>query len=63
MIIKLIALGCVGYANDSFNLFDAFIVLMSYVEIAMPGDSGGLTVLRAFRLMRVFKIIKSWKIL
>lgn len=34
---------------------------MSYVELVMPaGSSSSLSVLRAFRLLRVFKIIKSW---
>ena len=61
MIIKLIALGCEVYSRDGFNLFDAFIVVMSYVDLASPGSSSGTTVLRAFRLLRIFKIIKSWK--
>ena len=34
---------------------------MSYVELFMPGDASSLSVLRAFRLLRIFKIIKSWE--
>ena len=34
---------------------------MSLVELAVPGESSGLSVLRAFRLLRIFKIIKSWE--
>ena len=60
MLIKLTALGFAEYAADGFNLFDAFIVVMSYVELAMPGSNSSLSVLRAFRLLRIFKIIKSW---
>ena len=60
MIMKLIALGFVEYSKDGFNNFDAFIVVMSYVELFMPGENSSLSVLRAFRLLRIFKIIKSW---
>lgn len=60
MLMKLIALGFAEYASDGFNLFDAFIVIMSYVELCMPGNNSSLSVLRAFRLLRIFKIIKSW---
>lgn len=38
---------------------------MSYVELIVPQDEsaegGGLGMLRAFRLLRIFKIIKSWE--
>lgn len=52
--------------DDNFNNFDAFIVIMSYVELIVPEDKsgeggGGLGMLRAFRLLRIFKIIKSWE--
>ena len=60
MLIKLLGLGFSDYAKDNFNLFDAFIVIMSYVEIFLPGEDSSLSVLRAFRLLRIFKIIKSW---
>lgn len=61
MIIKLVALGFTEYTKEGFNNFDAFIVIMSYVELFMPGDDSSLSVLRAFRLLRIFKIIKSWE--
>ena len=65
MVLKLYGLGCRDYVADNFNNFDAFIVIMSYVELIVPQDEsgeggGGLGMLRAFRLLRIFKIIKSW---
>lgn len=61
MLMKICGFGCKKYLEDNFNIFDAFIVTMSYVELVMPaGSSSSLSVLRAFRLLRVFKIIKSW---
>ena len=65
MVVKLFALGCKKYLDDGFNIFDAFIVIMSYVELGLASAGGGanssLSVLRAFRLLRIFKIVKSWK--
>ena len=66
MIIKISGLGVRGYVSDSMNTFDGIVVIMSFVEIilAQVGDSaigGSLSVLRTFRLMRVFKLARSWK--
>lgn len=63
MVIKLIGLGIMDYANDRFNLFDAAIVVFSIIELALvpPGsnrDAGGISALRGFRLLRVFKLAK-----
>ena len=33
MVIKLIGLGVKEYARDRFNLFDAFIVTASFVDM------------------------------
>ena len=35
MIIKLLGLGVKDYARDGFNRFDAAIVILSMVEIAL----------------------------
>jgi hypothetical protein len=60
MVIKMIGFGLPAYAKDNFNIFDCFIVCMSFVELIMPDSDSSLSVLRAFRLLRIFKIIKSW---
>lgn len=36
MVLKLYGLGCRDYVDDNFNNFDAFIVIMSYVELVVP---------------------------
>ena len=66
MIIKLIGFGPRGYAKDQMNLFDGFVVLMSCVEVVVCFISSDncnnyLSVLRTFRLLRVFKLARSWK--
>mmetsp|Transcript_34799 Transcript_34799/g.53437 ORF Transcript_34799/g.53437 Transcript_34799/m.53437 type:complete len:298 (+) Transcript_34799:1634-2527(+) len=60
MVLKLIGLGIIKYLSDGFNIFDGIIVIISMVELTVGSESSGLSVLRAFRLLRVFKIIKSW---
>lgn len=60
MILKLFGLGIKKYVSDGFNVFDGVIVIVSLIELFSQAQSSGLSVLRAFRLMRVFKIIKSW---
>jgi hypothetical protein len=61
MVFKLFGLGIKKYVADNFNIFDGVIVIVSIVELLhQGGESSGLSVLRAFRLLRIFKIIKSW---
>ena len=60
MLMKIFGYGIKKYISDGFNIFDCFIVIMSFVEMSLPGSDSSLSVLRAFRLLRIFKIIKSW---
>lgn len=60
MVLKLFGLGIFKYVEDGFNIFDGVIVCVSLFELFFHSESSGLSVLRAFRLLRVFKIIKSW---
>ena len=66
MFIKIIGLGFKDYANDSFNIFDCVIVVISMVEIVIDligikmGGGGAISALRAIRLLRVFKLARSW---
>eukprot|EP00794_Sanderia_malayensis_P008795 gene8795-9735_t len=56
-LLKLYSYGLYGYLKDSFNLFDGTIVIVSTVEIFGSSESG-VSVLRTFRLMRIFKLIR-----
>ena len=67
MILSMIGFGLKNYLSDSFNIFDAVIVVLSLIELASSASSddgeegsGFITVLRGFRLLRVFKLVKSW---
>ena len=62
MVLKLIGLGFKGYARDKFNLFDAFIVIISLLELVI-GSAGSLSVFRTLRVFRLAKNIPSLRIL
>lgn len=68
MILKLLGLGLTEYVKDSFNVFDAMVVVLSVVSAAIAPpilifggprneDGASLSVLRSFRLFRVFKLV------
>ena len=64
MIFKLIGLGKI-YFMYAWNIFDAFIVLATDTSIVLKmtasdtGVASTATVFRAFRIMRMFKLIRS----
>lgn len=68
MILKIIGLGFKGYCKDRFNIFDGFIVALSTVEVALfysgsnsdVSSGGAISAFRAFRLLRIFKLARSW---
>lgn len=72
MLLKLAAMGPRVYVSDAFNLFDAVIVIISVVEVAVAPpavitgvdsvgqDAGGVSALRTFRLLRVLKLARAW---
>ena len=61
MVLKIFGLGLRKYLADGFNIFDCVIVWLSMIELFQStSENSGLSVLRAFRLLRIFKIIKSW---
>jgi len=66
MIIKLAGLGLREYVRDSFNIFDAIIVIISLIDNVMlysvgnSASGGGVIILRSIRLLRVFKLARNW---
>ncbi|NXC37282.1 SCN5A protein, partial [Campylorhamphus procurvoides] len=68
MILKIIALDPYHYFQQPWNIFDSVIVTLSLIELSFPKSrnkkerrkGGTLSVLRSFRLLRVFKLAKSW---
>lgn len=58
---KLKGLGVEKFRQDSFNTFDSAIVFVSLIELMIGGEGGGgISALRSFRIMRLFKLLRSW---
>uniref|UniRef100_A0A8B9RF35 Calcium channel, voltage-dependent, R type, alpha 1E subunit a n=1 Tax=Astyanax mexicanus TaxID=7994 RepID=A0A8B9RF35_ASTMX len=62
MFLKMYGLGPRLYFHSSFNCFDCGVIVGSIFEVIWgffrPGMSFGISVLRALRLLRIFKITK-----
>ena len=66
MVINLIGLGVKPYFADAFNCFDAIVVVLSLIElsaqvITQSREGGIFSILRGFRMLRILKLVKSWK--
>ncbi|XP_026352534.1 sodium channel protein type 10 subunit alpha isoform X3 [Ursus arctos] len=59
MVFKIIAFDPYYYFQKRWNIFDCIIVTVSLIELG-AAKKGSLSVLRTFRLLRVFKLAKSW---
>ncbi|RDD37340.1 Sodium channel protein 60E [Trichoplax sp. H2] len=63
MTLKLIAFGFTGYIQSKWNVFDGIVVIISLVDLLLEFisiSSNSLSVLRTLRLLRVFKLARSW---
>ena len=69
LVVKLVGLGPNSYIRDSYNIFDTIIVTLSIVDVSFSfavnnddssSGAGAISAFRAFRLIRVFKLAKSW---
>ncbi len=63
MIVRMYALGPRIYFESSFNRFDCIVIIASifevlYTNLVEMAGSFGLSVLRALRLLRIFKVTK-----
>ncbi|VDK79943.1 unnamed protein product [Onchocerca ochengi] len=63
MLMKLFAMGHRVYFASKFNRFDCIVIVGSAFEIIwseLKGGSFGISVLRALRLLRIFKLTSYW---
>jgi hypothetical protein len=67
LVLKLFGMGFKMYFNDKFNVFDSIIVAISTIDAIFYfgfdhiESSGAISAFRAFRMLRIFKLAKSWK--
>lgn len=59
-VAKLLGLGPEVYWRDSWNRFDLLLVLLSFVGLALEGDTSAsaVRIFRLFRVARLFRLIK-----
>ena len=65
MIIRLLGFGLRKYCADNFNLIDGFIVCISVIDLIIgfiitKESKIELTSFRAVRILRIFKLVRSW---
>ncbi|XP_058856638.1 sodium channel protein type 3 subunit alpha-like isoform X2 [Acipenser ruthenus] len=64
--LKIFALNPIPYLSNGWNAFDFIIVLLSFLDWGLTAanvKSFDLSIMRSFRMLRVFKLAKSWKTL
>lgn len=71
IFIKLVSRGMKSFLQSSgMNKFDTFIVIVSILDLIivwaflpedMLGNSVPITVLKAFRILRLFKLARYWR--
>jgi len=62
-ILMIVGLGLRGYFQYVMNMFDFFILVISWVEVGLFLSGGELLApssMRAMRLLRILKLIRSW---
>jgi hypothetical protein len=59
-VLKIIGMSSGKYLKNGCNVFDLLIVTVSLIELGLANVKG-LNVLRSFRLLRIFKLAKSWQ--
>ncbi|KAK6033021.1 putative ATP synthase F0, A subunit, partial [Ostertagia ostertagi] len=63
VLLKLFAMGSRTYFASKFNRFDCIVIVGSAFEVIwaeVKGGSFGISVLRALRLLRIFKLTSYW---
>lgn len=59
MVLKIFGLGFKNYVKDKLNIFDAIIVITSFLEYAGISTTA-IMVFRLLRIIRIFKIVRTW---
>ncbi|KAJ8345448.1 hypothetical protein SKAU_G00296410 [Synaphobranchus kaupii] len=59
MVFKIIAMDPYYYFQDGWNIFDSTTVILNLLEICLA-DVEGMSMWRLLRLLRVFRLAKTW---
>ena len=58
MVMKVYGLGPIKYSQDTMNLFDGVVVLLSIVELIFLSGNSTLSAFRTIRIFRTFRILR-----
>ena len=58
MFAKIGGLTLSKYLQSPFNIFDMIVITAGIIEVVSGIDNGSLSILRSFRCLRVFMVIK-----
>ncbi|OMJ69330.1 hypothetical protein SteCoe_32973 [Stentor coeruleus] len=61
MIVKILGLGLRYYFSNNWNRFDCFVTILSLITLQSNFGISNATVLRAFRMARLFRVVKIFK--
>jgi hypothetical protein len=61
MLCKMIGLGLGFYFADAWNKFDCAVTVLSVVSLLPAGGFSNATVLKSFRIARLFRLVKLYK--
>jgi len=57
LVLKVFAYG-VNFFGDIMNMFDAFVVSTSIVELTFGSGGSNLSALKAIRILRAFRVLR-----
>jgi len=60
MCLRILTSGLWEYITDYLHLFDGIIVMLSIAELFLPENNSTFSIFRAFRLLRIFKLMHLW---
>ncbi|KAM4821260.1 LOW QUALITY PROTEIN: sodium channel protein type 11 subunit alpha [Thomomys bottae] len=60
MFLKIMALDPYHYFRHGWNVFDCIVALLSFVDVMINLSNKRWSLFRSFRVLRVFKLAKSW---
>eukprot|EP00002_Diphylleia_rotans_P008552 TRINITY_DN1844_c0_g1_i3.p1 TRINITY_DN1844_c0_g1~~TRINITY_DN1844_c0_g1_i3.p1 ORF type:complete len:1384 (+),score=276.21 TRINITY_DN1844_c0_g1_i3:89-4240(+) len=60
MVVKIVSLSPKGYFTKPMNVFDSSLVILGLLELGVL-TSNNSSAIRAFRLLRIFRLARKWK--
>ena len=63
MGFKVIGYGWAGYVQDTMNIFDGAVTLLSMAELLFMSNSGSVSAFRTVRIFRTFRVLRVTRLI